>query len=74
MGIASTLIVVRSALGIVITDEHSFKMTVLGTNEGTLDRIVDIGRCTQSAPKEDDSHDPVVEETEVVEGKQDELA
>ncbi|KAK1215838.1 hypothetical protein PQX77_021539 [Marasmius sp. AFHP31] len=30
MGIASTLIIVRSALGIAIKDKNSFKMTVLG--------------------------------------------
>ncbi|KAJ8090874.1 hypothetical protein PM082_024796 [Marasmius tenuissimus] len=30
MGIASTLIIVCSALGIAINDERSFKLTVLG--------------------------------------------
>ncbi|KAK1223890.1 hypothetical protein PQX77_013224 [Marasmius sp. AFHP31] len=53
MGIASTLVVVRSALGIAINDEKSFKAFVLdeGENEATggiLNSIVDIGRRNDS--------------------------
>ncbi|KAK1218039.1 hypothetical protein PQX77_019290 [Marasmius sp. AFHP31] len=34
MGIASTLIIVRTALGIAINDETSFRATVLGEGDG----------------------------------------
>ncbi|KAJ8074597.1 hypothetical protein PM082_015500 [Marasmius tenuissimus] len=33
MGIASTLIIVRSVLGITINDEKSYRETVLGEND-----------------------------------------
>ncbi|KAJ8074613.1 hypothetical protein PM082_015516 [Marasmius tenuissimus] len=50
LGIASTLVIVRSVLGIAINDEKSYRATVLGEgdwNEGAhrmIDSYIDIGR------------------------------
>ncbi|KAL0563479.1 hypothetical protein V5O48_018588 [Marasmius crinis-equi] len=50
MGIASTLIIVRSALGIAIQDEKSFKASVLrelpgdGSTPDWIDSVIDIRR------------------------------
>ncbi|KAK1221034.1 hypothetical protein PQX77_016168 [Marasmius sp. AFHP31] len=54
MGIASTLIIVRSALGIAIKDEKSFRMTVLGeqgrnrTSGGMVDSVFNTARRSNS--------------------------
>ncbi|KAJ8074582.1 hypothetical protein PM082_015485 [Marasmius tenuissimus] len=54
MGIASTLVIVRSALGIAINDEKSYRATVLeegnwnGGARGMIDSIIDIRRRDES--------------------------
>ncbi|KAJ8090887.1 hypothetical protein PM082_024810 [Marasmius tenuissimus] len=54
MGIASTLIIVRSALGIAIKDETTYKATVLGEGDekeggqGTVESVINIRRCSES--------------------------
>ncbi|KAK1230335.1 hypothetical protein PQX77_006576 [Marasmius sp. AFHP31] len=61
MGIASTLIVVRTALGIAINDEKSFQATVLGEGggrngetRGILDSVLDIRKPDQSVMPRDE--------------------
>ncbi|KAJ8090857.1 hypothetical protein PM082_024779 [Marasmius tenuissimus] len=52
LGIASTLIIVRSALGIAINDERSFRMTVLGENgetQGMIESVVEFRRRDESS-------------------------
>ncbi|KAJ8074594.1 hypothetical protein PM082_015497 [Marasmius tenuissimus] len=54
MGIASTLIIVRSALGITIKDKNSYKATVLGEGDwnagarGMIDSVIDVRRRDES--------------------------
>ncbi|KAJ8074198.1 hypothetical protein PM082_012490 [Marasmius tenuissimus] len=57
MGIASTLVVVRSTLGIAVHDEKSFKASVLevhegednlGAPQGWINSVIDIRRLTNS--------------------------
>ncbi|KAK1223119.1 hypothetical protein PQX77_014006 [Marasmius sp. AFHP31] len=56
MGIASTLVVVRSALGIAINDEKSYRATVLGEGDwngetrGMVESVIDVGRRNESEP------------------------
>ncbi|KAJ8090900.1 hypothetical protein PM082_024823 [Marasmius tenuissimus] len=62
MGIASTLIIVRSALGIAISDEKSFRMTVLGTGgrngrtRGVVDSAIDFVRQSTSVTAFEEEH------------------
>ncbi|KAL0571144.1 hypothetical protein V5O48_010815 [Marasmius crinis-equi] len=59
MGIASTLIIVRSALGIAIKDEQSFRATVLqepgaATAPGWISSVIDIRRRRDSVEGTED--------------------
>ncbi|KAJ8090868.1 hypothetical protein PM082_024790 [Marasmius tenuissimus] len=61
MGIASTLIIVRIALGIAINDEGSFRATVLGEGDvenggtrGIIDSVLNIRRPNESGTPRDE--------------------
>ncbi|KAK1227909.1 hypothetical protein PQX77_009070, partial [Marasmius sp. AFHP31] len=61
LGIASTLIVVRTALGIAINDEKSFRATVLGEGDGEngetrgiIDSVLDIRKPDESVMPHDE--------------------
>ncbi|KAL0564955.1 hypothetical protein V5O48_017079 [Marasmius crinis-equi] len=62
MGIASTLVLVRSALGIAIKDEESFRATVLregpdgaGTAQGWISSVIEIRRRSFDSDEVNDS-------------------
>ncbi|KAK1233440.1 hypothetical protein PQX77_003403 [Marasmius sp. AFHP31] len=61
MGIASTLIIVRTALGIAINDEKTFRATVLGEgsggngeSRGIIGSVLEIRRPDESAVARDE--------------------
>ncbi|KAJ8090863.1 hypothetical protein PM082_024785 [Marasmius tenuissimus] len=63
MGIASTLIIVRTALGVEINGERSFRATVLGEGvgrngetRGIVESVLDPGRPDRSIIPHDDEH------------------
>ncbi|KAK1223223.1 hypothetical protein PQX77_013902 [Marasmius sp. AFHP31] len=71
MGIASTLIIVRTALGIQIDNEQSFRITVLkedsgsGESRGMLESVLDIRRHEPAVEDEErrDQEDPFLRNT-----------
>ncbi|KAK1227910.1 hypothetical protein PQX77_009071 [Marasmius sp. AFHP31] len=73
-GIASTLIVVRTALGIAINDEKSFRATVLGEGDGgnretrgIIDSVLDIRKPDESVKPHDEERAEGSEDAQKIE-------